>query len=155
MAGPALAGTGDPAHVQVADVAVQPLDPADAEVVQPPPLPHGQPPGLVVLGLARRARPVAGLAGRRPGPPPSRTRRCLSSVISCRWLVTSSVSVISSRLSYSPAASLRLDRGGGLLGLLGEHVVGPQQRQRLGHDLAPGQLLGGQRPVVRHRRSAA
>ena len=44
-----------------------------------------------------------------------------------------------------------LDRGGGLLGQLGEHVVGAQQGQGRGHDLAPGHLLGGQRPVVRHR----
>jgi hypothetical protein len=41
----------DPVQVQVADVAVQPLHPADAEVVQPPHLPHGQPPGLVILGF--------------------------------------------------------------------------------------------------------
>jgi hypothetical protein len=42
-----------------------------------------------------------------------------------------------------------LDRGGGLLGQLGEHVVGAQQGQGGRHDLAAGQLLGGQRPVVR------
>ena len=43
-----------------------------------------------------------------------------------------------------------LDRGGGLLGQVGEHVVGPQQGQGRRHDLAAGQLLRGQRPVVRH-----
>ena len=45
----------------------------------------------------------------------------------------------------------RLDRGGGLLGQLGKHVVGAQQGQGRGHDLGAGHLLGGHRPVVRHR----
>ena len=108
----------DPAHVQVADVAVQPLHPPDAEVVQPPPLPHGQPPGLVVLRLAplRPAPPgpdrTTARTRRRPGhragpgAAPSRSPRCLSPVMSCRCPVTSSVSVTSSSSSYSPAASL-------------------------------------------------
>jgi hypothetical protein len=44
----------------------------------------------------------------------------------------------------------RLNRRGGPLGLLGEHVGSPQQLQGLGHYLARGQLLGGLRPVVRY-----
>jgi hypothetical protein len=45
----------------------------------------------------------------------------------------------------------RLDRGGGPLGTLGEHVIGAQQPQRGSHDLGYRRLLGGQRAVVRHR----
>ena len=73
-------------------------------------------------------------------------------MISCSWLVSSQLRKFYDLVQVVVLAGLqpRLDRGGGLLGLLGEHVVGPQQLQRLGHDLAPGQLLGGQRPVVRH-----
>ena len=137
---------GDPAHVQVADVAVKPLDVADAEVVQAPPLPHGQPLGLVVLGLLGFGMPLAtgtGTAAEHHAQVP---------------VVGDLLQVAGEQLGEGDLVQVvvlaglqpRLDRGGGLLGLLGEHVVGPQQLQRLGHDLAPGQLLGGQRPVVRH-----
>ena len=137
---------GDPAHVQVADVAVKPLDVADAEVVQAPPLPHGQPLSLVVLGLLGFGMPLAtgtGTAAEHHAQVP---------------VVGDLLQVAGEQLGEGDLVQVvvlaglqpRLDRGGGLLGLLREHVVGPQQLQRLGHDLAPGQLLGGQRPVVRH-----
>src|ERR1035441_2255923 len=88
MAGPALAGTGTrrssppprrragrprvgrdraPAHVEVTDVAVPPLDPVDTEVVQPSHPAHGQPPGLAILvGLGTRTA----AAGTRPAAEP-------------------------------------------------------------------------------------
>ena len=43
-----------------------------------------------------------------------------------------------------------LDRDGRLLGELGEHVVGPEQREGGGDDLAPRHLLIRQRAIVRH-----
>src|ERR1019366_4170567 len=43
----------------------------------------------------------------------------------------------------------RLDRGRGLLGTLGKHITGVQQRERGRHDLASGQPLSGQRATSR------
>ena len=76
-----VGGHRDPVHVEVADVAVQPLHPPDAEVVQPPHLPHGQPPGLVApraaysgppdrrAGTGARARAGTGPGQGREGAP--------------------------------------------------------------------------------------
>ena len=137
---------GDPAHVQVADVAVEPLDLPDAEVVHAPPLPHGQPPGLVVLRFLGFGDPLATGAGTAAEhhaqvPVPGDLLQVAGQPLGQGDLV---------QVVVLAGLQPRLDRGGGLPGLLGEHVVGPQQLQGLGHDLAPGQLLGRQRPVVRH-----
>jgi hypothetical protein len=45
----------------------------------------------------------------------------------------------------------RLDRAGGLLGTVGEHVARAQQREGGFHDLAPGHWLVRQRGVGWHR----
>ena len=85
-----------PAQVKVADVAVQALHAVDAEVVQPSPLAHLQPPRLMVEWLIVRAlRPVPavraartagrlGRAGPGPGPPPGRGRRRAAPLGACR-----------------------------------------------------------------------
>ena len=117
-----------------------------------PRLPHGQPPGLVAPGLrlvGPRTRPARPAAWRRaaaqPHPQvlvPGNFLQVAGQQLGERDLVQ--VVVLAGR---QPG----LHRGGGLLGDLGEHVVGAQQRQGGGHDLAAGHLLGGQRAVVRHR----
>ena len=143
---PRVGRDGHPAHVQVADVAVKPLDVADAEVVQAPPLPHGQSPGLVVLGLLGFGMPLA------PGTGTAAEHHAQVPVVGDLLQVAGEQLGEGDLVQVVVLAGLqpRLDHGGGPLGLVGEHVVGPQQLQRLGHDLAPGQLLGGQRPVVGH-----
>jgi hypothetical protein len=57
---------------------------------------------------------------------------------------------LTSRSSGLRGSGTGVARGGGPLGLLGEHVGSPQHLQGLGHYVACGQLLGGLRPVVRY-----
>ncbi len=139
-----------------------------------PRLPHSQPPGLVVPGLrlvGARPSPARGQARGRPG---SRTRPARSGARPSRPLAWRRAAAQPHPQVLVPGDFLQvagqqlgerdlvqvvvlagrqpgLDRGGGLLGDLGKHVVGAQQRQGGGHDLAAGHLLGGQRAVVRHR----
>ena len=124
----------DPAHVQVADVAVEPLDLPDAEVVQPPPLPHSQPPGLVVLRLLGSGDPLAtgtGAAAEHHAQVPV-TGDFLQ--LAGEQLGQGDLVQVVVLAGLQP----RLDRRGGLLGLVREHVVGPQQLHGPGHDLPPG-----------------
>jgi hypothetical protein len=137
---------GDPAHVQVAHVTVQSLDLPDAEVVQALHSPHGQPPGLVVLRLLGFSDPLA------TGPWAAAEHHAEVPVPGDLLQVRGQPLGQGDLVQVVVLAGLqpRLDRGGGPPRLVREHVVGPQQLHRLGHDLASGQLLGRQRPVVRH-----
>ena len=142
---PGVGCHGDPAQVEVADVAVQPLHPADAEVVQLSYLPHGPPPGRVVAGFARfRLRPAGSGTAAQPQPEVLVSGLVLQvpgHQLGERDLV---------QVVVLPGRQPGLDRGGGPLGDLGKHVVGAQQRQGRGHDLPAGHLLRTQRAVVRH-----
>ena len=140
---PRVGRHGHPAQVDVADVAVEPLHPADAEVVHPPDPAH-----LLAVRWFLRFRTRT-----------FRTRTGPAAEPHAQVLIPGDLlQVAGEQLGQGDLVQVvvlaglqpRLDRRGGLVGLIGEHVVGAQQGQGGGHDLAPGQLLGGQRPVVRH-----
>jgi Domain of unknown function (DUF1707) len=137
MAGPALARDGHPAQIEIADVAVQPFDPTDAEVVPPEPLPPGQLPGPVILRFPGPAtRPGGGrrhvTEHQRQVPVTGNLPQLPGDQLGERDLV---------QLVVLARRQPGLNRGGGLLGQLREHVAGPHQRQGPGHDLPPRQPL--------------
>jgi hypothetical protein len=149
-----------PAQVEVADVAVQAFDAVDAEVVQSPRLTHLPPSRLTVgwlaaLGLCpvaavRAARPAPGIAAPRAADPPEPHPQvlvtgCLLQVAGEQLGERDLVQVV-----VFPGRQPCLDSGGDLLGQLREHIVLAQQRQSPHDDVPAGQLLGGQRTVIRH-----
>jgi hypothetical protein len=142
---------GHPAQVEIADVAAQALDPVDAEVVQPPHPPHRELPGLVVAGFGQAVLLAVLLrTGARSG---TAARQHPQVPVGADLL-----EVAGEQLGEDDLVQVvvlagrhpRLDRRGGLVGALGEHVMLPQQREGGGHDLAARRRLVSRRAVVRH-----
>ena len=135
-----LVRVGYPTDVQVADVAVQPLDPEDPVVGRVPAL-RAQPAGVHRLGRLGTFPP------QRPGQYPDPQVLVRADLVELAGEPFGERGLV--QVVVLPGGQPGLDRGGGLLGPVGEHVTGAQQRDGRLHGLVRGQRLLGERRVVR------